>query len=557
MSKESAEIRDQLFAMGFRAREVPILPGFSHHTIALTPENSGPPHMDITVHPIPVLAIDSGLTLSKAYHRLLESAVALRAGVQQDVTKNIGIDRNKNTAIDRALAKSCEQLTVSLLSNQTNQMNLDNVGRLRERETDSLKNIDGSITISKYDSTASNTTVVAELRLAKPPYYLAGVGCGEQSTERALSALYCKFDTFRLVKKQKYGDVPWVRAALNEGYAETDEPLSFSAKSKETTRQINKASSNRHELKVWNSDGLWYAEAMNKDYSIPPTDNVFSFVNALALSLEGPVSFSMSNEKRNVLLSRTFHENTKISTRFKSTPVFDSSLTTKPIRSALSHAVRDYRYTRLEIPLIRERIQQTDTVEELFKQRRSWAKMAQETISLSELSHILTVSYGVTGSAQIGNDRQPVPLRATPSGGGLYPCDIYILANKVDNIPSGLYYFNPNRLVLQLVNEAVTAKEFAANTGYAARVEDSAAIILLGAAFKRTQWKYWERGYRVILLDCGHLAQSLVVVANSLKLIAHPIGGFLDDYVNGLAGLNGIDDAILHVLLIGRKDDGE
>lgn len=196
----------------------------------------------------------------------------------------------------------------------------------------------------------------------------------------------------------------------------------------------------------------------------------------------------------------------------------------------------------------------------MLAERRSAAPFAAEPLTLQDLGYILLAAYGVTGQVNSGANGQ-VPdgeqvtmgLRATPSAGGLNSNDIFVLVDQIVGIVPGLYYFNPDLRALQLVNSGVRMSDLADTTGYSERVRSSSAAILLAGAFSRIQWKYLERGYRMVLLDCGHLAQSLVIAATELDIVAHPIGGFVDDQVNAMIGFDGINDSVLHLLILGRR----
>ncbi|AYD89868.1 SagB/ThcOx family dehydrogenase [Actinomyces lilanjuaniae] len=130
---------------------------------------------------------------------------------------------------------------------------------------------------------------------------------------------------------------------------------------------------------------------------------------------------------------------------------------------------------------------------------------------------------------------------------------MFVLVENVSTIDRGLYYLNPNKNCLQLVNEDARMAYACKLTGYSERISSSAVLVLLGASLRRNQWKYWERGYRTVLLDCGHLAQSIIVAAGSVGLVAHPIGGFIDDLVNEFVGYDGVDDVVLHLIALGSK----
>ena len=51
-------------------------------------------------------------------------------------------------------------------------------------------------------------------------------------------------------------------------------------------------------------------------------------------------------------------------------------------------------------------------------------------------------------------------------------------------------------------------------------------LIFITALFERSTFKYQDRGYRYTLLEAGHVAQNLNLVANALGYGAVNIGGF-------------------------------
>jgi nitroreductase len=54
-----------------------------------------------------------------------------------------------------------------------------------------------------------------------------------------------------------------------------------------------------------------------------------------------------------------------------------------------------------------------------------------------------------------------------------------------------------------------------------------------------------------VLLDAGHLAQNLLLVCEDLRLAAVPLGGFQDDALAELLGLDPSEEAPLYAILIG------
>ena len=107
-----------------------------------------------------------------------------------------------------------------------------------------------------------------------------------------------------------------------------------------------------------------------------------------------------------------------------------------------------------------------------------------------------------------------------------------------------------------LVNKKDLSKISKEISGYAEMLDTAAFTFLLGANFWRNQWKYYERGYRVILLDCGHVAQNLHMMATAYNLGSCCLMGFIDDEINKLLELDGIVENAMYLITVGvnRKE---
>ncbi|MFJ8511673.1 SagB/ThcOx family dehydrogenase [Lysinibacillus xylanilyticus] len=192
------------------------------------------------------------------------------------------------------------------------------------------------------------------------------------------------------------------------------------------------------------------------------------------------------------------------------------------------------------------------TMEDVISFRRSIRNYDDKPIEVQTLSNILYYSYGVTGHLRDTD----LKLRAVPSGGGLYPVDIYLSINNVNTLDVGIYYYDPLDHALILVNNndlANTSKEV---SGYSMMLEKAAFTIILGANFWRNQWKYHERGYRIILLDCGHVAQNLHMMATTYGLGSSCLMGFVDDELNRILELDGIVEHTMYLITVGAVKYG-
>lgn len=178
-----------------------------------------------------------------------------------------------------------------------------------------------------------------------------------------------------------------------------------------------------------------------------------------------------------------------------------------------------------------------------LRARRSTGEFASDTsFPASALAAILDEAAGVT--AEFG--------RGSPSAGGLYPIDCFVAVADVEGIPSGFYGFHPFRgcLIPLRIDRPVRAwlEEVVA---YRITARTCAAVVFVAAAFDRVRIKYGQRGYRFALLEAGHLAQSMLLVAAAEGVGACPLGGYFDDEVDRTLGLNGVDASVIYSVALG------
>src|SRR5438128_32520 len=74
---------------------------------------------------------------------------------------------------------------------------------------------------------------------------------------------------------------------------------------------------------------------------------------------------------------------------------------------------------------------------------------------------------------------------------------------------------------------------------------------MLVGDYVRVEAKYGARGLRFLLVEAGHLAQNLCLLASSLALCALPLGGFFEREVARHLALPASDE-VLYLLLCGK-----
>ena len=179
--------------------------------------------------------------------------------------------------------------------------------------------------------------------------------------------------------------------------------------------------------------------------------------------------------------------------------------------------------------------------------RRSDRAFHSLPLVLGDLATILHAGYGVTG----GITGTPQALRAAPSGGALYPLELYVASHRVTGLERALYHYDPLRHGLEHLRP-LAAPAGADLTPYAEALSDSAAFVATTAVFWRSRFKYGARAYRFALLEAGHVAQNLLLAAAALGLGAVPIGGFYDRAVDAFLGVDGLHESSLYLVPLGH-----
>ena len=183
-------------------------------------------------------------------------------------------------------------------------------------------------------------------------------------------------------------------------------------------------------------------------------------------------------------------------------------------------------------------------LDDLILQRRSVRKFAARSVEVDDLATQLGLGYRIVGER----------FRPIPSGGALYPLEIYPIALNVADLADGFYHYNPHHHALELLSSAppLPALEniFLPDTLPA----DVAYLFAICGVLPRNRFKYGDLGYRLMLLEAGHLAQNIILVAEAQGLATLPICGFYDDRMHDYLAVDGVDEVCLYVIAIGKTD---
>ena len=198
---------------------------------------------------------------------------------------------------------------------------------------------------------------------------------------------------------------------------------------------------------------------------------------------------------------------------------------------------------QIKLPEIKEF--PTLSFDDSVRNRKSVRHFSEKSLIIEQLSYLLWISTGIQ------RIERGYEFRNAPSAGALYPIETYLSIKKVDGLPVGLYHYN---IKLHLLEELKIGdfSDYLANSCLGQSMLSSAAVVFIwSGVFSRSKWKYKQRAYRYVYLDCGHIAQNLALCTSSLGLGSCQIGAIYDDEINELIGLDGKNESVIYLSIVG------
>ena len=184
------------------------------------------------------------------------------------------------------------------------------------------------------------------------------------------------------------------------------------------------------------------------------------------------------------------------------------------------------------------------TVEQAIHERRSHRQFTKRALTLKELARLLVSADGLTDKDE--------ELRAAPSGGALYPIELYVTAHDIEGIDSGLYHFQVKDTSLELVKAGDFSDSVHVASNEQETVGASPCTIIMTARFDRSTKKYADRGYRYTYMESGAICQNIYLQATSMGMGTVAVGAFNDDALNALLEIDGRSEAALLMMPVGR-----
>ena len=182
------------------------------------------------------------------------------------------------------------------------------------------------------------------------------------------------------------------------------------------------------------------------------------------------------------------------------------------------------------------------SLEAALARRRSVRDFAAQPLTREQLGQILWSAQGITGHRW--------PMRTTPSAGGLYPLEVFVVAGRVEGLEAGIYRYRSAGHGLVHIKGGDHRRALARAALGQGWIAQAPVTVVIAGVVARTAAKYGQRAERYMHMEAGHAAQNVYLQAQGDGLGTTAVGAFQDSAVQALVGL-GAGEAPLYILPVG------
>lgn len=185
---------------------------------------------------------------------------------------------------------------------------------------------------------------------------------------------------------------------------------------------------------------------------------------------------------------------------------------------------------------------------QLLKNRRSTRVFSTTLISEIEFTHIFSIFQ-----QNVIDESNGIVTYNYPSDGGLYPVDIYIYVkeNRIENIPEGLYFYNPINNSFLLISDKKITEGFQYDTNRSI-FNHSAFTVFLTYNLRNNFPKYGGAGLEYALIDAGIITMILNLTCEEYGIGTCSIGKINFESIKQNFMLKD-DFYLLHTIECGKK----
>lgn len=197
----------------------------------------------------------------------------------------------------------------------------------------------------------------------------------------------------------------------------------------------------------------------------------------------------------------------------------------------------------------------------LIRSRRSKRHYSGAAVPIQKLSTMLAHAAGVTAripldgaAATVALGEKPeLQLRAAPSGGALYPIDLFLVVRNVESLAPGVYRYLAEPHALKRVGAGATPDDVRTLAQFSEiQAEKAGCLIVYVYNFFENSRKYGEAGLAFAFIETGAIAAHIHLLCTALGLGSCDVGGFAKGRLERLLDVDGLSRHVIHLTVVGN-----
>lgn len=210
--------------------------------------------------------------------------------------------------------------------------------------------------------------------------------------------------------------------------------------------------------------------------------------------------------------------------------------------------------THIPLTLDFSKLELTNDIVALIRDRRSARVYTQEEMTLDQLSFLLWATQGIKSI----RGKSYATLRTVPCGGARHQFETYLLIRKIDGLKTGVYHYLPMEHALEFICDAENMEQTITDTlsGQSWAAKANVVFYWTMVAY-RVEWRYGIYAHRTALMDVGHIGQNLYLACSAAGLGCCGVAAFSHDLCNKVFQLDGEEEYVVYTTPVGtiREQD--